>query len=350
MDDLPTVEDGNRAKGISNNPMKRIGRECLKYTIDFQHQPVLEVELGESFTLETEDAPSGLYRSLDDVARLLDAWYLSHSPPKANPVTGPVYISGVEPGDTLVVHIESLDLDTQGCTYWRQGHKPLGDSLRWNDLAKPTLVIGRIKDGEVFIDGAATLEEGQVRRYSLGLRFPQSPFIGTIAVAPEREVETTGLGQGSWGGNLDVRDICPGTRVFLPCYHQGALLYVGDVHACQGDTEIYGTAMEARSAVTLRCEVIKHKRVPFVRLEKDSSIVSLACARPREEAVWRASIQLMEWLVAEYGCSQREAYLLLGVNPGFRINVYQMALIGKLQYTVGAEILKSSLPRHATAG
>jgi acetamidase/formamidase len=94
----------------------------------------------------------------------------------------------------------------------------------------------------------------------------------------------------------------------------------------------------------LHCEVIKAKQVPFVRLENDVSIISLACARPLEEAVWRASIQLMRWLMADYGCSQRQAYLLLGVNPDFRINVYQMALMAKLQYTVGAEILKRSLP------
>ena len=143
---------------------------------------------------------------------------------------------------------------------------------------------------------------------------------------------------------MDVRDICPGTRVLMPCYRNGGLLYIGDVHACQGDAEFYGAAMEIRSAVTLHCEVIKHKRMPFVRLEKDSAIISLACARPLEEAVWRASIQLMEWLTGEYGCSQRQAYLLLGINPDFHINVYQMALIGKLQYTVGAEILKRCLP------
>jgi acetamidase/formamidase len=77
-----------------------------------------------------------------------------------------------------------------------------------------------------------------------------------------------------------------------------------------------------------------------VRLEKESSIISLASARPLEEAVWRASIQLMEWLIDEYECSPRQAYLLLGVNPDFRVNVYQMALIGKLQYTVGAEMPK----------
>lgn len=328
--------------------MKRVerSRESLKYTIDFRHSPALEVELGESFTLETEDAPSGTYRTLDDAARLLEAWYLNYSPSMANPVTGPVYVKGVDAGDTLVVHIERLDLDSQGATFWRPGHKPLGDSLKWSDLSKPTLVIGRLENGEVVMDEAATWEDGKVRRHPLGLRVRQSPFIGTIAVAPEREVETPGLGQGSWGGNMDVRDICPGTRVLIPCYHKGALLYVGDVHACQGDTEFYGVALEIRSAVTLRCEVIKRRRVPFVRLEKDGSIISLACARPLEEAVWRASIQLMEWLIADYGCSQREAYLLLGVNPDFRVNVYQMALIGNLQYTVGAEIFKRCLPRH----
>ncbi len=304
----------------------------------------MEVEPGESFALETEDAASGTYRSLDDAAYLLDAWYLSYSPKMANPLTGPVYVRGVEPGDTLAVEIERIDLDTQGATYWRPGHRPLGDSIAWGDLSKPTLVIGRRLNGEVVMDEAATWENGRIHRHSLGLRVRESPFIGTIAVAPEREVETPGLGQGSWGGNMDVRDICPGTRILLPCYHAGALLYVGDVHACQGDTEFYGTAMEIRSTVTLRCEVLKHRSVPFVRLEKAKSIVSVACARPLEEAVWRASIQLMEWLVQDFGCTQREAYLLLGVNPDFRINVYQMAPIARLQYTVGAEISKEALP------
>ncbi len=318
-------------------------RESLKYTIDYRQPPVLEVEPGEPFTLQTEDAPSGTYRSLDDARRLLDAWYLNYSPSMANPVTGPVYINGVEPGDTLAVHIERLEVDSQGATYWRPGHRPLGDSLRWSDLSKPTLVIGRIEGGEVVMDEAATWEEGQVKRHALGLRVRLAPFIGTIAVAPEREVETPGLGQGSWGGNMDVRDIAPGVCVLLPCYHPGGLLYVGDVHACQGDTEFYGTAMEIRSTVTLRCEVIKGKRLPFVRLENPTSLIALACARPLEEAVWRASIRLMDWMVEDYGCSQRGAYLLLGINPDFHVNVYQMAPLDRIQYTVGAELLKKCL-------
>ncbi len=329
--------------------MKRVerSRDSLKYTLDHRHSPVLEVETGEAFVLETEDAPSGTYRRPEDAAHLLDAWYLNSSPARANPVTGPVSIRGVEPGDTLVVEIEKVELDDQSVTYWRPGHKPLGDSARWKELSTPTLAIGRHKQGEVILSEAVTWEDGEVRRHPLGLRFPQSPFIGTIAVAPEREVATPGLGQGSWGGNMDVRDIRPGTRTLVPCYHKGALLYVGDVHACQGDTEFYGTAMETRSAVTLRCEVLKGKSKPFERLEKEESLISLACAKPLEEAVWRASIQLMEWLIDDYGCSERMAYLLLGVNPDFRVNVYQMAPIANLQYTAGAEIMKRSIPcRH----
>jgi amidase len=326
--------------------MKRAQRrvEDLKYTLDSQHPPVMEVEPGESFVLETEDAPSGTYRSANDAARLLDAWYLNYSPPKANPLTGPVYVRGAAPGDTLIVEIDRLQIDSQSVTYWRPGHRPLGDSLKWSDLSKPTLVIGRIEDGEVQMDEAATWENGEVVRHPLKLRVRQSPFIGTIGVAPEREVETSVLGQGSWGGNMDVRDISQGARVLLPCYHKGALLYLGDVHACQGDTEFYGTAMEVRAAVTLHCEVIKRKQTPFVRIETLTSLISLACARPLEEAVLRASVQLMEWLTREYGCSQRDAYLLVGVNPDFRVNVYQMAPVGKLQYTAGAEILKRSVP------
>jgi len=149
---------------------------------------------------------------------------------------------------------------------------------------------------------------------------------------------------------MDVRDICAGTRVIVPCYHHGALLYVGDVHAAQGDAEFYGTAMETRGAARLRCEVIKRKRIRFVRLEKDTSIIALACARPLEEAVWQAGLRLMEWLRDDYGCSQRQAYLLLGVNPDFRVNVYQMAPIDKLRYTVGAEISKHCLPGPTTVG
>jgi amidase len=326
--------------------MKRAERAPgeLKYTFDYRHAPVVEVEPGESFIIETEDAPSGIYRSVDDASHLLDAWYLNYSPPKANPLTGPVYVRGAQPGDTLVVNLERIEVDAQSVVYWRPGGRPMGDSIKWSELSKPTLAIGQSDGGKVALDWAATFEDGQLKKHPLHLNLRQSPFIGTLGVAPEREVETSVLGQGSWGGNMDVRDVCAGSRVLLPCYHEGALFYAGDVHACQGDTEFIGTAMETRGTLTLSCDLIKGRNVPFVRIENASSLISLACARPLEEAVSRATIQLMEWLVQEYGCSQREVYLLVGVNPDFRINVYQMAAIDKLRYTAGAEIFRRCLP------
>ena len=333
--------------------MKRATRdlETLKFTFAARHEPVLEVDLGEPFTLETEDAPVGSYRTPDDAAHLLDAAYRQHTPAKGNPATGPVFVKGVEAGDTLIVNIVDIELDEQdqqGCTYWRPGDKPLCDSMTWSDLNKPTLCIAHYEDGHAVIREACLLEDdGSVSRQPFlpPLRLRLSPFLGTISLAPEREIPSTGLAQGPTGGNLDVRDLCSGTKVMLPSYCDGGLLYVGDVHACQGDTEFYGVAIETRSAVTLRCDVIKKKRVPFVRLEKAESIVQLFCSRPLEDAVWKASTHLMEWICDEHGMSQREAYLLLGVNADFSINIYQMVDLGGLRYTVGAEITKASLFR-----
>ena len=163
-------------------------------------------------------------------------------------------------------------------------------------------------------------------------------FIGAIGVAPEREVETSSVGQGPLGGNLDVRDMKEGTRCYLNCYHDGGLLCVSDVHGSQGDTEFYGTADETRSELTISCQVVKNKRIPFVRLEKEESIVSLYSFRPLEDAVESAIINLMEWMVTEYSIADRDAYMHTYINPEFRINVYQMAPLGSLQYTAGAEI------------
>ena len=100
------------------------------------------------------------------------------------------------------------------------------------------------------------------------ISWPVTPFVGTIGVAPDREVATSGDGQDAWGGNLDIRDVAPGNRVHLPVYHEGALFYLGDVHASQGDTEFTGTAAETNSTVRVKLELIKQKRLPWMRIEK----------------------------------------------------------------------------------
>ena len=313
--------------------MKRIKRhQAMEYEFDHRHAPKIIVEQGESFVVETEDAGSGLIRNAD-VAPHLDALPTrKFDPPKGNPIGGPIYVKGAERGDVLEVTVERIEVDEQGFTALRPGIGPLGDSKHWNALSGPFVHIVKHLPGR-----SGTMRDGTAV-FNNSVTWDLQPMIGTIGVAPDREVETSAVGQGAWGGNLDVRDIKERTRVYINCYHEGGLLYVGDVHASQGDTEFYGTADETRAELRLKCSVIKNKKLPFVRLEKEDSIISLYSYRPLENAVEAAIINLMECMVTEYGVSERDAYMHTSINPEFRVHVYQMVRLGRLQYTAGAEI------------
>jgi len=318
--------------------MQRIARDqAMEYVFDHRHPPKLRVCQGESFVIETEDAGSGLVRSADVASQIDDFPVRQFEPAKANPIGGPVYVEGAERGDLIEVNIEQINVDEQGFTNFRPGVGPLGDSNRWPSLRGPYVHIIKHLPGPsgTYRDGKGVL--------SPGISWELRPFIGTIGVAPDREVESSAVGQGPWGGNLDIRDMKEGTRCYINCYHEGGLLYIGDVHGTQGDTEFYGTADETRAEVTLSCRVVKRKKIPFLRLEKPESIVSLYSFRPLEDAVETAIVNLMEWMVTEHGVSERIAYMHASVNPDFRVNVYQMVRIGRIQYTVGAEIPRKYL-------
>ncbi|HMC63893.1 MAG TPA: acetamidase/formamidase family protein, partial [Gemmataceae bacterium] len=162
-------------------------------------------------------------------------------------------------------------------------------------------------------------------------------------VAPDREVTTSLGGQGECGGNLDIRDVTAGKKFYLPIFHPGARIYLGDVHASQGDTEFTGTAAETKATVRVKLELIKGKRIPWMRIEKPNSIVSVYAYRPLEVAVETATFNLMDWLISEYKFTPTDAYTLVSTCPDFRINVYQMCKMGKLSYVAGAEIPKRYL-------
>ena len=126
--------------------------------------------------------------------------------------------------------------------------------------------------------------------------------------------------------------------------HSGALFYLGDVHASQGDTEYTGTAAETCGTVRLRLEIIKQKRLPFMRIGKPNTIVAVQAARPLEVAVDSATKHLMAWLIDEFDFSPTDAYCLVSTCPDFRINVYQMCDIAQLSYVAGAELPRKYLP------
>ena len=314
--------------------MQRIERDqARKFAFDWRDEPLLRVERSESFEIETWDASSGYFRSPADKAIPALRPGFDRTPPLANPIGGPVWLNGAEPGDTLVVTIEDILVGDYSWTAIGPRRGPLGESSRWPELsADYTTKIFRHTPGA---DG--TLRTGTVH-FSDQLRWPITPFIGTLGVAPEREVTTSLDGQGEWGGNLDIRDVAPGNRILLPVLHPGARFYLGDVHASQGDTEFTGTAAETTSTVRLSLDLIKSRRIPWMRIVKPDSIIALYAFRPLEVAVETATTHLMDWLITDYGFTPTDAYCLVSVCPDFRINVYQMCRLGKLNYVAGAEI------------
>jgi amidase len=319
--------------------VQRITREqARKYAFDWRDEPLLRVRCGEPFEVETDDAGTGYFKTPEDKAIPARRPGFDRHPPLANPIGGPVYLDGAERGDTLVVTIEDIVVGDYSWTAAGPRRGPLGESTRWPELSGDyTTKIFRHTPGP-----SGTTRDGTLH-FSDRLDWPITPFIGTLGVAPDREVATSLDGQGPWGGNLDVRDMAPGNRVFLPVFHPGGLFYLGDVHASQGDTEFSGTAAETRATVRLRLDLLKRKKIPWVRVEKPASVVAIRADRPLEAAVEAATVDLMDWLIGEHGYSPVDAYCLVSTCPDFRINVYQMCKIGKLSFVAGAELPKRYL-------
>ena len=235
---------------IVKGAMQRITREqSRKYAFDWQDEPLLRVQRGESFEIETDDASTGYFQSEKNKAIPALRPGFDRTPPLANPIGGPVWLEGAEPGDTLVITIEDILVGDYSWVAIGPKRGPLGQSTRWPELsADYTTKIFRHISGP-----SGTLRDGLLH-FNERISWPITPFIGTIGVAPEREVTTSIDGQGPWGGNLDIRDVTAGNRIFVPIFHPGALFYLGDVHASQGDTEFTGTAAETRATVRVRLD------------------------------------------------------------------------------------------------
>jgi acetamidase/formamidase len=319
--------------------MQRIHREqAKKYAFDWRDEPLLRVAAGESFEIETYDASTGFFRSPDDKAIPGRRPGFDRQPPLANPIAGPIWIAGAERGDTLVVSLEQIVVDAYSWIAIGPRRGPLGESTRWPELSHDyTTKIFHHTPGP-----SGTTRDGTLH-FNERISWPITPFVGTLGVAPDREVTTSLDGQGEWGGNLDIRDVAPGNRILLPVFHAGALFYLGDVHASQGDTEFTGTAAETQATVRLKLELIKGQRPPWMRIEKPDSIISVHAFRPLEVAVETATVNLIDWLVTDYRFTPTDAYCLVSTCPDFRIHVYQMCKIGKLSYVAGAELPKRYL-------
>lgn len=255
-------------------------------------EPIATVQPGETVVIHTKDAFENRIAKETDVPSEILGDYL-------NPQTGPIYIAGAEPGDTLVAHI----IDIEPTRDWAVSIlKENFGGLTGTDL---TRTLNAPLPEKVWI---YKLKDGMLKNNER-LHFPWRPFMGTIGTAPEIEA-ISALTPYNHGGNMDVPDIKPKNKVYLPVRVPGAYFFTGDCHAGQGEGELCGVALEIAAKVTIKFELIKGKKIQWPRIESDDEYMVVGSARPMEDAARIAYAELIEWL-AELGWDKIEAYQAL---------------------------------------
>ncbi|MDA8346709.1 MAG: acetamidase/formamidase family protein [Thermaerobacter sp.] len=280
-----------------------IPRSNSHFTWNRDLAPAVTVDPGATVSLEVANASGGQFgadASVDDVARLDFS--------RVNPVTGPVFVRGAEPGDSLVVDILSIDLDTWGWTANIPGFGLLADAFQ-----TPHLRISKVS--------AHTAD------LMPGLRIPVVPFIGTIGVAMPSSGDHPIVPPSPQGGNMDIRHITPGARLHLPIAVHGALLSLGDTHAAQGDGEVCGTAIETSSVVTVRVHLEKGGARPYPMVEthprsarQGRAIATTGIAPDLFEAARAATRGMIEEIVRRTGVTALDAYLVASVAGDLKIS------------------------------
>ena len=304
--------------------MKKISRDKSFVTEFGAHlKPELVVDLGESFVIETNDNWWNLLGEKDSKPEPKKPPLAALQVFRANPVGGPVYVNGVEAGDTLVVNIERIAVRDWGWTGTIKGFGQLTGHAEFADIDEDFSTVIRHVAGR-----SGSLDDGEaIMNVGREVRWPLAPFCGVIVTAPERGIENTVTSQGAWGGNMDVRDVAAGHKIHLNASHAGGLLFLGDVHASQGDSELSGIANETAADVTVSCSVLKGRHTPGVfRIEKPDSLVQVDSGRNAggmDRALTSCFVNMIRWLVSDYGMTKREAYLHMTANSLVRINLYQ---------------------------
>jgi amidase len=251
---------------------------------------------------------------------------------------GPFHIEGAAPGDTLVIKIVRLrpNRDTAVSRYNPGGISGVagdGRTRMLNDPLPARAFTWRL-DRQRMV-GILDLPNSASKR----IEVPLKPMLGRVAVAPAGAEAFGGLWPGDFGGNLDASDVREGVTVYLPVFHDGALFYFGDGHALQGDGEIIGSGLETTMDVTFQFDVIKGKQIRWPRVEDDQHIMVVGSVRPLIDALRIAYVELIEWLVADYGFDKMDAFQVAS-----QVGEVRVANVVDPNYTVVAKFPKRFLP------
>lgn len=291
-------------------------------TYSFAHPPALRIKPGDRVVTTTLDA-SGADK--DGTQRA----------PGPNPQTGPFFIEGAEPGDLLVVRIEKIETNraTAYSSSLLAAYAVDPASIGTRIDREPKRVTWQLDKAT----GMARLDDPEVRP---ALALPLKPMLGCVGVAPARKEAIGTATPGAFGGNMDYAGLNAGTTVMLPVNEPGALLFIGDGHARQGEGEVVGTGLETSMDVEFTVDLVKKKTAAWPRLENDTYVMVLGSARPLLQALQHATTELQRWLVADYGFSERGAAAFMG-----QALEYEVANVVDPNFTVVAKVRKALLPK-----
>jgi amidase len=295
------------------------------YTMGPYSQPVLHIRSGDRVVVETRDAFEGAIKTEADKPSEKCRM------PFLNPQNGPIMIEGAEKGDTVAVYIEKMA---------PRGPQPRGTCAMIPEFGAltGTYYTATLNDPLPEIVRKIHVDEEHVH-WSDRVTLPYKPHIGTLSLSPEID-SINSLTPDNHGGNMDLPDMGPGSITYLPVRSPGARLFIGDAHACQGDGEVCGVAVEFQTVTTIRVELIKGWTIEWPRLENDEVVMCIGSARPLEDATRIAYRELVRWMAADFGFDQWDAYMMLSQCGRVRLGNFVDP-----KYTVGAAISKKYLAR-----
>lgn len=292
--------------------------------------PVMRVAPGTALRLWSEDAFNFALRSTADLSsEKVDLRFV-------NPQTGPFYVEGAEPGDTLAIHIVDLEpardfgasaaipffggLTSNGATAMLQQALPDTTWIYHLDRARNTVTF-----------------DGRFGDFSVDL--PVEPMLGTVGVAPAAGEVRTSLVPERFGGNMDSPEVKPGTTVYLGVNVEGALFSLGDGHYRQGEGEACGTAVEGAMNSIIIVDLIKGHAPAWPRFESDAHWMAVGSTRPLEDS-WRVgNVEMVRWLEELYGLHTMDAYQLLS-----QTSLAPIANVVDANYSVVVKVPKGLLP------
>ena len=297
---------------------------------------VAEIKAGQMLSTATRDCFAGRVRTTADLpSQVCDPRYL-------NPQTGPFYIEGAEPGDTLAVHFVSIEpSESWGVSSTFPFFGALTSSRDTATLQPPLPERTWVYD----LDTEARLVYYQALDGDLRLPLPMDPMHGTVGVAPALAEARSSLAPGAWGGNMDTPEMRAGATCYLGVNVPGAMFSIGDGHARQGEGEACGVAVECAMNTVLIVDVIRGTYTPWPRLETDEFLITTGSTKPLEDAFRIALTEMVRWIASLLELSIMDAYQLVS-----QVALTPIANVCDTVYTVTCKIPKKLLPKTTAYG